>query len=67
MRLLHSTLIALASALLLQAEANYHLQNNNPVVFYGDSITDRRLYTQRQAAQPKPHTFRLIPLAWAAC
>jgi lysophospholipase L1-like esterase len=35
----------LAAAALALAQGNFHLKNGDRVVFYGDSITDQRLYT----------------------
>ncbi len=46
MRLLRRiALLALAVAALAVAQGDFHLKNGDRVVFYGDSITDQRLYT----------------------
>jgi len=37
--------VLLACAFLAQAQTAFHLRPNDTVVFYGDSITDQRLYT----------------------
>jgi lysophospholipase L1-like esterase len=38
-------LLTLVCAMLAQAQQGFHLRPNDTVVFYGDSITDQRLYT----------------------
>ena len=43
--LLHTTLILLAFAQLAPAQQPFALKQNDRVVFFGDSITDQRLYT----------------------
>jgi lysophospholipase L1-like esterase len=40
-----AALLILVCALLVQAQPAFHLRPNDTVVFYGDSITDQRLYT----------------------
>src|SRR5436190_9846507 len=40
-----SILLAVWSAQGLRAEGNFYLHDGDRVVFYGDSITDQRLYT----------------------
>ena len=40
-----SILLALSSVQGLRAEGNFYLKDGDRVVFYGDSITDQRLYT----------------------
>ncbi len=42
-RLRFLTLLLAAAA--VQAQSGFHLRDNDTVVFYGDSITDQRLYT----------------------
>ena len=44
-RIIRGLLVLLALASLAQAQGSFPLKSGDCVVFYGDSITDQRLYT----------------------
>ena len=44
-RIVPLVLVLIASAASLAAQSGFYLRDNDTVVFYGDSITEQRLYT----------------------